>query len=365
MTSDTKDPSPPPRHWLRRWACRIYACYVVTRWVLLGASVLLVAIVVSALVGGVTGSIAWRLGLGLGCAVVLPLLLRGRLRHLAAKRFGRRPRLGGPWFVTGLNALILVGLCLGFSDEMGRALRRRGDWFLGQTEGWFPRRYRQQLATVSRWLERFDLPPDLPPEDRQLLADAARPQPEPAEAPPAPGPEGPPPPPPPSWFHPLAGPNRLMPPNAACRFGAQRPGRRPPECELGHCGVDLFRPTGALVHAAYDGVVDRVERNAARGGIAGRYVVLSHKEGTVLTSYVHLDEVRRDLRPGMELQGGEPIGTVGDTGCQRTPPHLHFAVALKRASGSKRYIDPEPLLGFWRLPTRKTPVGEAVASRER
>jgi hypothetical protein len=40
-------------------------------------------------------------------------------------------------------------------------------------------------------------------------------------------------------------------------------------------------------------------------------------------------------------------------------------VALKRTDRRKRYIDPEPLLGFWRLPTRKAPVGEAVASRER
>jgi murein DD-endopeptidase MepM/ murein hydrolase activator NlpD len=162
-----------------------------------------------------------------------------------------------------------------------------------------------------------------------------------------------------------------MPPNASCRFGAHRSGRRPSECELGHCGIDLAGPVGTPVYAVADGVVLAAVRNEHRGGRAGRYVKLGH-DGVAKTYYVHLDEVRADLRPGSLVKGGEQIGTIGLTGVKRSAPHLHFGLAVNmgRAADSEyrtrfRYVDPEPLLWFWRLPEPQIDERPLLASRAR
>jgi murein DD-endopeptidase MepM/ murein hydrolase activator NlpD len=371
LPGDLRDepPPPPPDSFLGRWIARIFATYVVLRWILVGATVAVAAVVASSLVGGVTGSTAWRLTLAVAASLLLPLLVRWRLRCMVERRLGRRPRLGGAWFLAGFNLLALVVLCLGFGDGTGTALRRRGDWFLGDVEGYLPRRYRRGMGAVARYLERFDLPP----EAQRALDDAARPQPPiPPELPKfptpvvagmAPLPPLPVPTPAPReavWFHPLAGPERELPPNAACRFGAPRPGHRPRECELGHCGVDLFQPFGSSVYAARDGVVAKLQRDARAGGIAGRFVWLEHKGGKVVTSYVHLDRIRADLKVGSRVRGGEAIGTLGLTGIKRSIPHLHFGLAVTRGPGRRRWVDPEPLLWFWHLPR----PGEAPATHD-
>jgi hypothetical protein len=350
-------PVPPPRSALRRLVARVLAAYLMTRALLFLAAMLAVAIVVTALVGGRVEALWARLTVGLGVAVVLPLIVRGWLRQLVARRTRLRPRLGGAWFVVGWNLATLALLCLGFSDATGRALRRRGDWFLGETDGYLPRRYRRSLVAASHWMERFDLPA----EAQQVLAEAILPQEAPrpiyteGKAPPPAGLERP------AWYHPLATP-RTAPPNSACRFGAPRPGVRPAECELGHCGIDLVQPEGSTVHAVYDGVVIQAVRDEIRGGIAGRFIRLSHKEGAVFTSYVHLRDLRADLRAGTKVRGGEPIGTLGRTGCKRGGAHLHFALAVRRGGGV-RYVDPEQLVALWRMPAARTgPLVGALTS---
>lgn len=366
---DSGSTEPPPDTFIRRWIARIFATYVMLRWVIVAATVLVAGIAFSSLAAGVTGSVGWRLAAGAAAGLVLPLLVRWRLRSMVARRVGRTPNLGGAWFFACFNVVALLTLCLGFGDATGTALRRRGDWFLGETDGYLPRRYRLGMTAVGRYLERFDLPP----EAQAALDDAARPQ--PALPPdtvslPAPVVEGLPPlpgfpviaqiPRPNAWYHPLRGPQRKMPPNAACRFGARRPGRRPPECELGHCGIDLFLPLGAPVHAVYSGTVVKLQRNAKAGGIAGRFVWLQHKKGKVISSYVHLDQIRADLKIGSKVQGGEAIGTLGLTGIKRSLPHLHFGLAIQHSPGRRRWVDPEPLLWFWHLPTARPVPGPAT-----
>ena len=116
--------------------------------------------------------------------------------------------------------------------------------------------------------------------------------------------------------------------------------------------------------AVHQGTVHRIERDAARGGIAGRYVVLSHRDGAVFSSYVHLEEIRDDLQPGVQVQGGEPLGTLGSTGTRRTAPHLHFAVGVEQ-NGRRRYIDPEPLLWVWQLQATPGSTDAAVVAKLR
>ncbi|HEY7956673.1 MAG TPA: peptidoglycan DD-metalloendopeptidase family protein [Polyangia bacterium] len=155
------------------------------------------------------------------------------------------------------------------------------------------------------------------------------------------------------WIHPLAGPIRRLPVRDTRRFGAPREGMRPEECRGGHCGVDLGTIRGDIVMAVHDGVVERVERDPTVGGHIGdegRFIMILHKGGTITTSYMHLDGIREDLRPGVPVKVGEAIGTVGSTGVLHSGPHLHFAISVRKTPDSEQlFIDPEPLLHLWPL----------------
>jgi murein DD-endopeptidase MepM/ murein hydrolase activator NlpD len=153
-----------------------------------------------------------------------------------------------------------------------------------------------------------------------------------------------------AWLHPLDGPKRRMPIRDARVFGAERPGDRPAECRGGHCGVDLGGEVwGEPVHAAHDGVVDRVQRgpNEDHGGL---YVRLSHRGGTIFTQYFHLAAIPKWIQPGVKVKMGEVIGLLGDTGVKHSSAHLHFTVSVKPSKDvPERYIDPEPLVALWPL----------------
>ncbi len=166
-----------------------------------------------------------------------------------------------------------------------------------------------------------------------------------------------------AWLHPLDGPVRRMPIRDARVFGAERPGDRPGECRGGHCGVDLGGEVwGEPVHAAHDGVVDRVQRgpNEEHGGL---YVRLSHRGGTIFTQYFHLAAIPKWIQPGVKVKMGDVIGLLGDTGVKHSSPHLHFTVSVKpSADQPERYIDPEPLVALW--PLRMPVEGGAMVSAE-
>lgn len=153
-----------------------------------------------------------------------------------------------------------------------------------------------------------------------------------------------------AWVHPLSGPFRRMPRSDSRVFGAERPGNRPVECRNGHCGVDLGGEMyGEQIHAVHDGVVDVVQRgpNPDRGG---RFVRISHRNGTLFTWYFHLAAIPRELHKGLEVKAGDVVGLLGDSGVKESAPHLHFAMSIRISkSGFERYIDPEPLVALWPL----------------
>jgi murein DD-endopeptidase MepM/ murein hydrolase activator NlpD len=103
------------------------------------------------------------------------------------------------------------------------------------------------------------------------------------------------------------------------------------------------------VHAAHEGVVDRVQRgpNEEHGGL---YVRLAHREGTIFTQYFHLAAIPRRIEPGAHVKVGEVIGLLGDTGVRHSAAHLHFTLSVRPAvSVPEKYIDPEPLIALWPL----------------
>jgi murein DD-endopeptidase MepM/ murein hydrolase activator NlpD len=151
-----------------------------------------------------------------------------------------------------------------------------------------------------------------------------------------------------AWIHPLGGPERRMPKHHGRVFGAERPGDRPAECYSGHCGVDIGGEVwGEAILAVHDGTVDRVNRgpNEERGGV---YVRIAHRQGTVFTQYFHLAAVPKWIKEGVEVQAGQVIGLLGDTGVHHSAPHLHFTISVKPSPDlPEQYIDPEPLIALW------------------
>ena len=96
-----------------------------------------------------------------------------------------------------------------------------------------------------------------------------------------------------------------------------------------------------------DGTIDRVNRgpNEERGGV---YVRIAHRQGTVFTQYFHLAAVPKWIKEGVEVQAGQVIGLLGDTGVHHSAPHLHFTISVKPSPDlPEQYIDPEPLIALW------------------
>lgn len=98
-----------------------------------------------------------------------------------------------------------------------------------------------------------------------------------------------------------------------------------------HSGVDIAAPRGTPVRAAAAGRVILAEALY----ITGNTVILDHGMG-LTTSYSHLDRIA--VAAGTEVQAGDVVGTVGDTGFA-TGPHLHWGVAVHGV-----FVNPWPFL---------------------
>jgi murein DD-endopeptidase MepM/ murein hydrolase activator NlpD len=83
-----------------------------------------------------------------------------------------------------------------------------------------------------------------------------------------------------------------------------------------HRGTDYAAPEGSPVMAIDDGVVTSLGRSYA----AGRYVVVSHDDGSE-SKYFHLAE--HTVVDGVRVNRGQMLGTVGHSG-RVTGTHLHF-----------------------------------------
>lgn len=349
---------PRPRPAAAGW---LIALVLGLRAIALAAPIAVAFVLVTSLAAGAIEGDGFRLAIGAAACLALPLLARWRVARILLAR----TRYGAPatdWFVAVVNLGLAAILAFGFADDVGRALRRHGDWFVGERNGLVVRAYRSTVVAAAGYLEKFDPPPELapivlPPDLADVPAGPWRPNETPPEAKPITV----------AWFHPLAGPRRALPGSESRRFGAVRPQPRPEECELGHCGVDLGNTFGEPVFATFDGVVEKIERDEEKGGRAGRYIRLGHKDGTVVTRYIHLDTIRADLKEGDRVSGGQIIGRLGRSGVFHSGPHLHFGISL-RAGGrggpsNERYIDPEPLLRVWQLPDPSRALADARAAR--
>jgi len=152
------------------------------------------------------------------------------------------------------------------------------------------------------------------------------------------------------WTHPVTDSPELLPARRSRLFGSTRHGIERAECGDGHCGVDLDGPRGRPIVSVADGIVVRVERREhGADGRSGRYVRVQHDDGT-LTSYMHLDDVARELAIGDQVRAGQYLGTLGASGILFSAPHLHFSLEVPLDPDQRgdvrvtRYLDPAPFL---------------------
>lgn len=107
-----------------------------------------------------------------------------------------------------------------------------------------------------------------------------------------------------------------------------------------HEGIDIAplqpwsrreHPTDVVVAAA-TGCVMYINRHAKKPSLYGNYVVLSHTVpgfGQVYTLYAHLRRIDKNLRLGLDVPSGTPLGTMGnipDIPVARS--HLHFEIGV-------------------------------------
>jgi len=102
-----------------------------------------------------------------------------------------------------------------------------------------------------------------------------------------------------------------------------------------HKGIDIFAKRGTEVVAVSDGIVSYIGEQR----LGGRCIWLTTEAGTAFY-YAHLDRWAPGLYEGMEVQAGDLLGYVGNTGnAAHTPSHLHFGI-----NQNDDMVDPYPLL---------------------
>lgn len=102
-----------------------------------------------------------------------------------------------------------------------------------------------------------------------------------------------------------------------------------------HKGIDIFASKGTEVVAVSDGIISYIGDQK----LGGHCVWLTTENGTSFY-YAHLDRWAAGLYEGMEVQSGDLLGYVGNTGNAKwTPSHLHFGV-----NQNDEMVNPYPLL---------------------
>ncbi len=111
-----------------------------------------------------------------------------------------------------------------------------------------------------------------------------------------------------------------------------------------HKGIDIFAKRGTEVVAVADGIISYIGDQPK----SGHCIWLTTENGASFF-YAHLDRWAPGLYEGMEVQAGDLLGFVGNTGnAAHTPSHLHFGI-----NKNDEMVNPYPLLA------RATPTQHA------
>ena len=104
-----------------------------------------------------------------------------------------------------------------------------------------------------------------------------------------------------------------------------------------HLGVDIIAARGNLIYAAAEGTITKVYYDRP-GSLSGNGVRLTTDDGTYFF-YAHFDTIAEGISPGVRVQAGQVVGTIGATGNTSTP-HLHFEIH----PGGGTAVNPYPIV---------------------
>jgi murein DD-endopeptidase MepM/ murein hydrolase activator NlpD len=102
-----------------------------------------------------------------------------------------------------------------------------------------------------------------------------------------------------------------------------------------HKGIDIFAPRGTEVVAVADGVISFIGDQR----LGGHCIWLTTENGASFY-YAHLDRWAAGLYEGMQVESGDLLGYVGNSGnAASTPSHLHFGI-----NQNDEMVNPYPVL---------------------
>jgi peptidoglycan LD-endopeptidase LytH len=132
--------------------------------------------------------------------------------------------------------------------------------------------------------------------------------------------------------------------------------------------TDIIAPCGSVVRAATSGVVlevtrvdkwnPKVDAGATRGGLS---VSIRGDDGVRFYGS-HMSVINANIRPGVHVTVGQPLGKVGETG-DASACHLHFGLSPVCTGTGDWWIQrgviwPWPYLDSWRAGGNRSPVAQ-------
>jgi len=135
--------------------------------------------------------------------------------------------------------------------------------------------------------------------------------------------------------------------------------------------TDILAPCGSQVIAATSGVilevsrVDKWKRSVDAGSTRGGLSVSIRGDDGVRYYGSHFEAINTNIRPGVRVRAGQPLGKVGETG-DASACHLHFGLSPICAGtgdwwNQRGVIWPWRYLDSWRKGGDKSPVAEITA----
>ncbi len=122
-----------------------------------------------------------------------------------------------------------------------------------------------------------------------------------------------------------------------------------------HEGLDIMAPRGTEIISPTKAVVIRIGDGASSG-----LTVATANPGDETFVYMHLDSIKEDLEEGDEIEVGDVLGYVGNTGnASGGATHLHFEIRGE----DREAKDPYPRLGGTITSIRSAPTQTTQASQ--